>query len=91
MVLHPGEIINQKIRDRRISQTQLAIALGTPQSRIQKILSGERGITADTAIRLGKYFDTEPIYWLTLQAEYEIAELARTGKKATIENMVRMP
>ena len=38
-----------------------------------------------------KYFDTEPIYWLTLQAEYEIAELARTGKKATIENMVRMP
>lgn len=89
-VKHPGVILAEKVKEQGISQTQFAIALGIAQSRVNKILMGERGISPDTAIRLGKYFGTEAQYWLGLQADYEIAELAKSGKKAEIENMVRV-
>ena len=55
-----------------ITQHKLAVEIGIPPRRINEIVHGKRGITADTALRLGKYFGIEPQYWLNLQSRYEL-------------------
>ena len=58
-----------------ITQNKLAVSIGVPPRRINEIVHGKRAITADTALRLGRYFDVEPQFWLNLQTRYEL-ELA---------------
>lgn len=74
--IHPGEILMEDfIEGFGITQHRLAVSIGVPPRRINEIVHGKRGITADTALRLGKYFGIEPQFWLDLQSRYEL-ELA---------------
>ncbi|WP_175972792.1 HigA family addiction module antitoxin [Corynebacterium sp. Marseille-Q2823] len=71
--IHPGEVLNEDfIEAFGISQHKLAVEIGVPPRRINEVVHGKRGITADTALRLGKYFGIEPQYWLNLQSRYEL-------------------
>lgn len=70
--VHPGEILAEDLADAAISQSSLARALGVPRSRISEIVRGERDISADTALRLARFFGTSERYWLNLQAHYDL-------------------
>lgn len=74
-LIHPGEILFEEfIKPMNISQNRLAIDIRIPATRIQAIVHGERAITADTALRLGKYFGTGAEFWLNLQNQYDLAK-----------------
>jgi antitoxin HigA-1 len=70
--VHPGEILADDLDELRISQSQLARALGVPRSRINQIVLGRRSIEADTALRLSRFFGTSDRYWLNLQTRYDV-------------------
>ena len=70
--VHPGEILAEDLDDIGVSQAELARALGVPRSRISAIVRAERPITADTALRLSRYFGTSEGYWINMQARYDI-------------------
>lgn len=71
--VHPGEVLMEDfIEGFGITQNKLAVAVGVPPRRINEIVHGKRGITADTALRLGHYFGIDPQFWLNLQAHYEL-------------------
>lgn len=71
--IHPGEILMEDfIRGFAITQNKLAVSIGVPPRRINEIVHGKRGITADTALRLGRYFGVDPQFWLNLQTRYEL-------------------
>lgn len=82
--IHPGEILQTEFLDPLgLSQNRLAREIGVPPRRINEIVHGKRAITADTALRLGKFFGTSAQLWLNLQAHYEldcILYAQRTGK-----------
>src|SRR5512136_1908984 len=85
----PGEILREEfMRPLGISINALARALAVAPNRIGGIVNGSRAITADTALRLGKYFGTSPEIWLDLQSDYEL-RLARQTTWKTIESRVR--
>ena len=71
---HPGKTLYaQFLQPRNLSQNQLARAIEVPPRRINEIVLGKRAITADTAVRLGRFFNNEPAYWMRLQTDYDIA------------------
>ena len=70
--IHPGEILGEMIRSRNIAPYRGAKETKRPLTRLTAILGGSRAITADTSIRLGKYFGQGPAFWLNLQAAYGI-------------------
>ncbi|MDO5682156.1 MAG: HigA family addiction module antitoxin [Propionibacteriaceae bacterium] len=75
--IHPGEILMEDfIEPLGITQHKLSVSIGVPPRRINEIVHGKRAITADTALRLGKYFGIDAQFWLNLQSRYEI-ELAQ--------------
>ena len=77
--MHPGEILSKDLlKPAGLSETALAKALGVNPPRINDIVRKRRGVTADTALRLARYFGGEPIDWLLLQAKYDlhVAEIA---------------
>ena len=76
-VVHPGRLLKCELAARGLSANRLALDLGVPSGRITDILNGRRGITADTALRLGRYFANRPQFWLDLQSQYEIALVER--------------
>ena len=71
--IHPGRILRRELRARDISANALARALRVPSGRIVDILNGKRAISAETALRLGRYFGNDPRFWINLQAQYELA------------------
>lgn len=74
--IHPGEVLMEDfINGFGITQNKLAVSSGVPPRRINEIVHGKRAITADTALRLGRYFGIDPQFWLNLQSHYEL-ELA---------------
>ncbi|MEO1518025.1 MAG: HigA family addiction module antitoxin [Bacteroidota bacterium] len=76
--VHPGEVLQEEfLRPMQISAYRLSKDIGVPQTRISMILKGERGITADTALRLSKYFGTSSKFWLGLQNDYDLEESRR--------------
>ena len=80
--VHPGEMLREEfLVPLRLSANALALALGVPATRIGDIINERRGITGDTAIRLGEYFRVGPEFWMNLQAHYEL-ELARDARVA---------
>jgi addiction module HigA family antidote len=86
---HPGETIREDfLRPLGMSVNKLALELRVPATRITEIVHGRRGITADTALRLARYFDTTPKFWLNLQASYDLA-VASEARSAEIERTVR--
>jgi addiction module HigA family antidote len=86
---HPGEVLREDfLKPLKMSQYALAKALGVPEMRISDIVHGKRAITADTALRLARYFGTTAEFWLGMQASYDL-ELARERVGATIDAAVR--
>jgi addiction module HigA family antidote len=87
---HPGQILLKRAMEPLgISRNQLARDLDVPVGRISDITNGKRGVTADTALRFGRYFGTGPELWLRLQAEYDI-DVARMSSWKIIEERVRI-
>ncbi len=72
-ISHPGRLLRRELKARDLSANRLALSLGVPSGRITDILNGRRSITADTALRLGLYFDNGAQFWLDLQSQYDIA------------------
>jgi len=73
--IHPGEILLEEfLRPMEISQYRLAKDISVPQRRISEITQGKRSITADTALRLGRYFKMEAQFWLNLQSRYDLLQ-----------------
>lgn len=70
--IHPGEMLQDILSEAGLSANALALALRVPANRIAAILNGKRGITADTAMRLARYFKTSAGMWISLQADYEL-------------------
>lgn len=71
--VHPGEVLLEDfIKGFGITQNSLAVAIGVPPRRINEIVHGQRRITADTALRLGRYFAIDSQFWLNLQARYDL-------------------
>ena len=73
MPIHPGEVLLEEfIKPMNLSQNQIALALGVPEQCINEIVHGKRCITADIALRLARYFDMSPRFWLGLQMDYDL-------------------
>jgi addiction module HigA family antidote len=71
--VHPGEVLLEEfLKPLELSQNRLALSIGVPPRRINEIVLGKRGVTADTALRLARYFDTTPQFWLGLQADFDL-------------------
>jgi antitoxin HigA-1 len=86
---HPGETIREDILDPLgMSVNQLARALGITATRLNDVVRGRRGITADTALRLARYLGTSAEFWLGLQLEYDL-RTARQSRQREIEKAVR--
>jgi addiction module HigA family antidote len=86
--IHPGEILQEEfLIPMGISAYKLSKSIGVQQTRISLIIKGERGITADTAMRLSKYFGTIPEFWMNLQREYDLRKV-KTEIKEIIDNIV---
>ncbi len=75
--IHPGRILRRELQARRLSANALARALRVPSGRIVDILNGKRSISAETALRLGRYFGNDPQFWINLQAQYDLAVAMR--------------
>jgi len=76
-VSHPGRLLKRELVARDLSANRLALDLGVPSGRITDILNRRRAISADTAVRLGRYFGNGAQFWLDLQGQYEIALVER--------------
>ena len=88
--IHPGEILQEEfLLPMNISQNALARAAGVPPRRINEIVLGKRGITADTALRLAKVFGTSEGFWLGLQADYDL-EKSRHAIGADLDRIERL-
>ncbi len=89
----PGEILLEEfLKPMEISQNQLAKDINVPPNRISQIIHGKREITADTALRLGRYFGIEPEFWLNLQARYNMKEVRnKVGLQIEKEVKVHFP
>ena len=87
--LHPGEILREDfMKPYRLRMNKLALDLRVPVTRIADIVAARRGISPDTALRLGRYFKTTPRFWLNLQTKYDL-EVAEDENLAKIERDVR--
>ncbi|MDC0313808.1 HigA family addiction module antitoxin [Flavobacteriales bacterium] len=85
--IHPGEILTEEfLKPLEISAYRLSKDTFIPQTRISEITKGRRRITADTALRLSKYFGTSAKFWLGLQDDYDIEE-ERVNKKDELDNI----
>ncbi len=71
--IHPGRILKRELTARSLSSNQLALALRVPSGRITSLVTGKRSITADTALRLARYFGNSAQFWLNLQTRYDLA------------------
>jgi antitoxin HigA-1 len=84
--IHPGEQLAEELRELGMSAAELARQIKVPVNRVTAILNGQRGVSADTALRLGHWFGTSPEFWLNLQAIYDL-RLARTEAGEVVEKL----
>ncbi len=84
--IHPGRILKRELAARDMSANRLALALRLSSGRIVDILNGKRGVSPETALRLGRYFGNGPRFWLNLQTAYELAVAeAKIGARVIAE------
>jgi addiction module HigA family antidote len=76
-IVHPGRLLKRELAARKLSANRLSLDIGVPSGRITDILGGRRAITADTAVRLGRYFGNSAQFWLDLQSQYDIGVVER--------------
>ena len=84
---HPGRILKAEMAARGLSANRLALDLGVPATRIGAILAGRRSVTADTALRLARYFATSPRFWMNLQTNHDLGT-AKAAHGAEIDRRV---
>ncbi|MFC1610829.1 HigA family addiction module antitoxin [Myxococcota bacterium] len=85
--VHPGEVLEEEfLKPMGITRYRLAKDIGVPATRIAEICHKKRGITADTALRLAKYFETSPKFWLGLQEDYDLEQAAQ-NKAAELDQI----
>ncbi|MGD9998027.1 MAG: HigA family addiction module antitoxin [Ilumatobacteraceae bacterium] len=85
--IHPGEVLMlEYLEPLGVTQHRVAVAIGVPPRRINDIVHGTRSITADTALRLARYFGTSERFWLNLQSRYEI-EVGRDRLAGTLDRI----
>ncbi|MBI2426589.1 MAG: HigA family addiction module antidote protein [Candidatus Kerfeldbacteria bacterium] len=91
--VHPGSILNKEfLKPLKISQYRLAKDIAVPPRRINEIVKGQRTVTADTALRLGRYFGMTPQFWLNLQSRFDLeTESTRLARTLTHEVKVLQP
>jgi addiction module HigA family antidote len=88
--VHPGEVLQEEfLKPMGLSQNRLALDIGVPARRINEIVLGKRGITADTALRLARYFGTSAQFWLGLQMDYEL-DVAEDKLASRVKREVRI-
>jgi addiction module HigA family antidote len=85
--IHPGEHLAEELKEIGISAAELARQIDVPVNRVTGILNGQRGVTADTALRLGHWFGTSPEFWLNLQTLYEL----RRARKLSGARVNKLP
>lgn len=85
--IHPGEHLTEELRELGLSAAELARQIDVPVNRVTSIINGQRGVTADTALRLGHWFGTSPEFWLNLQKLYEL----RAAQNENGEAISRLP
>lgn len=88
LAVHPGRFLRRELAVRGLSANRLALDLGVPSGRVTDILNGRRSITAETAVRLGRYFGNRAQFWLDLQGQYDIA-LVESERGEEIAKRVR--
>jgi addiction module HigA family antidote len=90
--VHPGEILMEEfLRPLNVSQYRLAKSIQVPPRRVNEIVHGTRSITADTALRLGRFFGNAPRFWLNVQSQYDLEVAAdRLGDRLDAEVTVRV-
>ncbi len=72
MPIHPGMVLSDELAELGVSPTELARQLRVPHNRITQIVQGKRAVTGDTALRLGHWFGTTPVFWMNLQSLYDV-------------------
>ena len=77
--IHPGEILADEIQELGVTPTELSRQIQVPANRITQIIKGQRGITGDTALRLGRWFGTSAQFWMNLQSAYDIRMAEQTA------------
>jgi addiction module HigA family antidote len=87
--IHPGEHLAEELGELGLSAAELSRQLDVPVNRITGIINGQRGITADTALRLGHWFGTSPQFWLNLQSLYEL-RLARAEIGERVDKLPKL-
>ena len=85
--IHPGEVLQDLLHEAGLTRNAVALALRVPPNRVGSILIGQRGISADTALRLGRYFGTSAQMWMNLQSKYDLA-VAEDALRKQIEREV---
>ena len=71
--IHPGRILKRELKARKLSANKLSLLLSVPSGRIVQILNGQRGVSAETALRLAQFFGNSAQFWMNLQTRYELA------------------
>lgn len=97
ILIHPGAILREELKTRGLSANQFALDLSVPSGRIVEILNGKRAVSADTALRLSRYFGTSAQVWMNIQAQYDLERaeqesgerIARIVKPATTATRTR--
>ena len=84
---HPGSVLRAELQAREMSASRLALAIRVPANRVTAMLRGERAVSADTALRLGRYFGTGPELWMNLQSRYDVS-VVESARGRVIEEEV---
>ncbi len=85
--VHPGEILREEMEELGLNANAMAKAMAVPANRVSAILKGQRGVTADTALRLARFFGTTPQVWMNLQKTYELRVAENESGKAIAKNV----
>lgn len=89
---HPGEVLAEEfLKPAGLSSRALGVAIGVPGNRLTDIIRGRRDMSADTAIRLGRYFGTDPRFWLNLQAAHDLSKAESEHDYSTVERRAPVP
>ncbi|MBW1783523.1 MAG: HigA family addiction module antidote protein [Deltaproteobacteria bacterium] len=88
--IHPGRILKRELIARNLSANKLALAIRVPSGRITQIMNGKRGISAETALRLSRYFGNSARFWMNLQSRYEL-DLAEQNIGPKIISEIDLP
>ncbi len=89
--VHPGQVLREELDELGLSTNALSKALGVPVNRVTMILNGQRGVSADTALRLARYFGTTPQLWLNLEKTWELRQAEIESGREIAERVTAQP